>query len=401
MSRPELIGSGVIYRNTNPGYEYSFACHSHLVQLSDRELLCAYQRGQALYAVDCVCAQSRSIDGGKTWVEEPLMHNSSMDDKAYSYHGPFLTYLGGQSVIAIVMRIDRSNPKQPLFNEKTGGIFETDTLLLRSGDGGKTWSRPEIIHFPNGLILTPSCPIVVLRDGRWFLSTDQWHGYDDPGPYKPRTVGLFSSDQGKSWKDPVTFGVGESQGKGHWHGRIVRLRDDRLFTLFWTAELSPGKNLTLHQCIGTPDGREWTQPTPTNIPGQTNWPVDLGNGKMAAIYTVRETKPPGFFVTTSDDGGKTWDIDRQLHVWDATDRDKIGISDLESYPRSHDTIAYGAPSAAVLSNGDIFLNFWCTEVSVTQIRYARLRISQAMTRSWRGLPARAEISRYDGERLGR
>lgn len=370
----KLIESGVVYRNPNPGYEYNFACHSHLVQLSETELLCGFQRGQALYSIDCVAAQSRSKDGGKTWVEEPLIHNPKKDGRAYSYHGPFLTRIGDRSLVAMVMRIDRSNPKQPLFNEKTGGIFKTDTLLFRSSNGGETWSTPEVLAFPDGLILTPSCPIVVLADGRWLLSTDQWHGYDDPGPYKPRTVGLFSSDGGKSWKDPVTFGDGAAAGKGHWHGRVVRLRDNRLFTLFWTADLKSSSNLPLHQCIGSADGRTWSVPAATNIPGQTNWPVDLGNGRMVAVYTVRETHPPGFFVTSSEDGGKTWDIANQLHIWDATGRDKIGVSDLESYPRSHDTIAYGAPSATVLSNGDIFVNFWCTEVSVTQIRYARLRM---------------------------
>ena len=70
MSTLELVDSGVIYRNPDPGYRYDFACHSHVVQLGPEELLCTFQRGQALYSIDSVLVQSRSTDGGKTWVEE-------------------------------------------------------------------------------------------------------------------------------------------------------------------------------------------------------------------------------------------------------------------------------------------------------------------------------------------
>ena len=122
------------------------------------------------------------------------------------------------------------------------------------------------------------------------------------------------------------------------------------------------------------DGHEWSTPAPTNIPGQTNWPVDLGNGKMAVIYTVRETDLPGFYAAISEDDGKTWDLENQIHVWDATGRATIGVNSMDRYPRSHDTISYGAPTAMVLDDGDIFTLFWCTEVAVTHIRYARLRV---------------------------
>jgi sialidase-1 len=374
-SKLELLDSGVIYRNPNPGYQYTFACHSHIVQLSPQELLCTYQRGQARDSVDCVMAQARSTDGGKTWTDEGLLRNPKRDKAPYSYHGPVLTRLDGSALVVTAIRIDRSDPDKPLYNEKTGGVLPSDTILLHSKDNGKTWSTPRVLSFPEGLLLTPSCPIVVLKDGVWFLSTDQWHAFDDPGPYRPRTVGLFSTDRGRTWNTPVTFADGSKAGKGHWHGRIIRLRDDRLFTLLWTAKTNGGGDLPLHACYGSADGREWSEPQPTNIPGQTNWPVDLGDGRMVDIYTVRETKPPGFFVTVSKDGGRTWDLDRQLLIWDATGRDKIGVHAPQSYPRSHDTIAYGAPTATVLHNGEILVSFWCTEMSVTQIRYARLRLT--------------------------
>jgi hypothetical protein len=375
MAHIQMVDTGVIYINPNPGYEYNFACHSDLVQLSKQELLCTFQRGQALYSADSVMLATRSLDGGKTWTAEGLIHDPAGDDRSYSYHGPMITRVADGSLVVIATRWDRTDREKPLFNEQTGGIGAAQTLLYRSKDKGSTWSSPQIIDMPGNMYLTPSCGIIVLKDGRWMLSTDQWHGYDEPGPYRPRTVVIFSSHEGKTWGDPVTFGVNDTPHFGHWHGRINRLRNDQLFTLFWTANTDTGEAMTHHHCTGSADGREWTVPAPTNIPGQTNWPVDLGNGQMAVIYTVRDTDPPGFFAAVSEDGGKKWDLDRQILVWDATGRDKIGISAPDHYPRSHDTISYGAPTATVLEDGDIFATFWCTEVAVTHIRYARLRVT--------------------------
>ena len=33
MTRIEMVDTGVIYINRNPGYRYNFACHSDLVQV--------------------------------------------------------------------------------------------------------------------------------------------------------------------------------------------------------------------------------------------------------------------------------------------------------------------------------------------------------------------------------
>ena len=88
MTSIRLVDQGVVYRNTNPGYEFHFACHSHLVQLTPQELLCTFQRGQALYSLDSVMMQARSTDGGRTWQSEGLIHDSTGDDRAYSYHAP-------------------------------------------------------------------------------------------------------------------------------------------------------------------------------------------------------------------------------------------------------------------------------------------------------------------------
>ena len=53
-------------------------------------------------------------------------------------------------------------------------------------------------------------------------------------------------------------------------------------------------------------------PQATTIPGQTNCTAELPDGRLAAIYTWRESDQPGFMIVLSNDGGRTWDIDHQI-----------------------------------------------------------------------------------------
>lgn len=365
----EIIDSGVIYRNLNPGYDTIFAAFPHPVELRANELVCTYQRGKALYATDLTFGLVRSMDGGHTWRDEVEICRPWQDARPYSYHDPFLTKFGDTLVIA-AFRTDRSDSDRPLFNDATGGLTNVESILTRSRDGGRTWSPPEVVALPDDGVFTPSSSIIELANGQWFWAFDRWHGFDEPGPYQPRMVAFFSDDEGRSWGNPIDM-TGTAAGKGFWHGKVIRLRDDRLFVTYWSAEMSTMENLPVHSAFGSSDGRAWSEPAPTSLPGQTQCPVQLADGTFAVIYTGRELERPGFFVATSTDG-RHWDLENQVRLWDATGRATLGVSAPDAYPRSHDTIAFGAPSLIRLENGDLLVAFWCTEMSVTHLRYVRL-----------------------------
>ena len=376
MSKLELVSSGPIFRNPDPGYVHITSLFSHMVAIGEQEILCTYNRGQGMYATDLTFWQARSFDGGRSWAEHEQITDHAKDDRPYSYHSPFITRMRDGELIIIAFRVDRTDPTRPIFNEKSGGLTELEVILQRSSDNGHTWQPPEFVAVPDGMVITPSSSIVELANGRWFLAHDQWHAFDDPGPYKPRTVGFFSDDRGRSWHSPISFADGAATGHGFWHGRVMSLTDDRLFALFWSADMANGMAaMPLHRIFGRSDGLEWSQPEATNIPGQTNGVVDLGEGRFAAVYTTRAEDEPGFRVCLSADWGLTWDLANQVDIWDARGRERLGVDAPEAYPRSHDTIAYGAPNAILLANGDILVSFWCTEMSITHIRYALLRVT--------------------------
>jgi sialidase-1 len=374
MSSIAIVDSGVIYRNPDPGHRYIAALFPHPLELPGGEFICAYNRGSALYATDLTFFLARSADGGRTWPSHDMLSDRSHDDWPYSYHDPFLSRMRDGTLVIGAFRADRSDPDRPMFNERTGGLLKVEPILLRSTDDGRTWSAPEPVSLPDGTVATPAAAIIELSDGRWFWPFDQWKDFDDEAPYQPRTLGFFSDDQGGTWGDMIAYADGAAAGKGFWHGKPIVLDNGRLLTLYWAADMRTGANLANHLCFGDASARRWSDPVPTNLPGQTSALVDLGSGQLCIVYTWREAEQPGIMAALSEDGGRIWDLDGQARLWDATGRDRLGVESLDTYPRSHDTIAFGAPAAARASDGEVYAAWWCMEAAIVHIRWARLRV---------------------------
>lgn len=377
MSKLTIIDSGILYINPDPAHYHVFASHAHPVQLSTHEFLATYSRGDGMYATNQNIALTRSLDGGVTWQTEGFLHNQDGDDRPYSYHDGFLSQMRDGTLVVFAFRVDRTHPDQPMFSP-SGGLLDNEPVLFLSTDGGHTWSAPQPAPLPAGVVATPASTITELADGRWLATFDQWHGYHDDRPYKPIMLAITSADRGRTWGTLETMADGASINKGFWHGKTIRLRDGRLFTLYWAADMSqPDKgavNLPIHYAITDPGATSWPMPQPTTLPGQTNWPAQLPDGALAAIYTLREAEQPGFLVALSHDLGQSWDLENQVRVWDATGWTHLGISSPDKYPRSHNTIAFGAPTLMTTLEGDLYASWWCTYASLTHIRWARLRV---------------------------
>ena len=166
---------------------------------------------------------------------------------------------------------------------------------------------------------------------------------------------------------------GNDDTKMHSHSRYTRMLDGRVFVLHWTQDIGATQNLDIHMSVSDTSARVWSEPAPTGIPGQTSWAADLGNDRIAAAYTNRE-RNPGIKVVLSEDGGKTWNRDKEIMVWDAVGQEFIGVVHRPDYPRSHENIAFGKPNLARLPDGSLICSWWCTQACVTHIRYARLHV---------------------------
>lgn len=371
----QIADSGVLYRNPLPGHQVVNAYLPSVVELPDGDLLCVYRRGSAFYSRDGVLCQLRSCDGGGSWADEGPVWDPRQDSCPYTYSAPFLARLPDDCLVLAAFRIDCSDPGKLVLNPETGAFLPAETILMRSADGGRTWSPPRVIEFPEQLPAYLSGPVIELAGGDWLLPFDKGKSYEDRTPLTPVMLALFSKDRGASWTETIRLGDGSAVGKAHWHGRFIPLFDGRIFTMLWTQDVATGRFIDLHRTVSDLTGRRWETPVPTGLIGQTCWAVDLGDGRMFAAYTVRETQPPGIYGAVSADRGQTWDTESRLVLWNASGRETVGISSRDSYPVSHDTIAFGRPQATRLANGDVMVSFWCTEAAVTCAQWVRISLS--------------------------
>ena len=134
---------------------------------------------------------------------------------------------------------------------------------------------------------------------------------------------------------------------------IVQLSDQELICLYQFGEGIYAADSTIALQRSVDGGETWSE--------------------EGLLYDRSKDDQPGFMVVLSNDGGHTWDLENQIRIWDATGWTHIGLNRPKIYPRSHDTIAFGAPSIITMMNGDLFASWWCTYASQVHTRWARIR----------------------------
>ena len=211
------------------------------------------------------------------------------------------------------------------------------TELVRSSDGGKTWSEPVIVNNTPlddrdaGIILTKQGTIIV----SWFTSlafdepqyqkyysaevTETWkrHAEKLSPETRKRWLGCWirrSTDGGKTWGDHIRV-----QGNSP-HGPI-QLRDGRILYAGKTL-WEENKSLSVEE--SSDDGRTWQRiGTIPVAPGEKIehyhelHAVELENGKIIVLirYNPPERENNIMRQTESSDGGKTWTVPHSTGIW--------------------------------------------------------------------------------------
>ena len=373
----EVTESGVIYRNPLPGHRAVIAYAPHVLPLGNGEFLAVFRHGQAMYSPDGEIHQVRSVDNCESWQHEGPIHARAGDDSPYNYRAGQLTLLRDGRLAVKINRAQQPDPQRLYFNPDTGGLSHCETLYAISTDQGRSWSEPVHAAFPDmpeGLEPAADGPVIELHDGRWMQIIETWKSYDNTGSHRNWTFALFSDDEGLRWGDWTDVANGTDRDRSYSHGSFVALADGTMEGMLWTGNLAMDEFYDLHAVHSADAGRTWSTPTATGIPGQTSALVVLSDGRRALAYSHRDnTEQPGIKLIVSDDG-VTWDHASPLILWDAYGKEALGVSRTDMYPGSHDAIAYGAPQLAVVDDGDLLASFWCTQSSDTHARWVRVSV---------------------------
>jgi hypothetical protein len=170
---------------------------------------------------------------------------------------------------------------------------ELGQWLIRSTDGGKTWSTrlPTIVNSPHGPIQ--------LRDGRLLYAGKQlWT--------EERKVGVCESlDDGATWRwlAEIPTRKGDDAAKSYHELHAVEAANGTLIAQIRNHN-DANKGETL-QSESTDGGKTWSEPHSIGVWGLPSHLLRLRDNRLLMTYGHRRA-PFGNQARLSDDNGKTW-----------------------------------------------------------------------------------------------
>ncbi len=278
----------------------------------------------------------RSHDEGKTWTWPEVLMDSAIDDRDA---GICVTTAGTLLVTTFTSLAYENNlanaknwPAERLarWNEANSRISGEErkkllgTWMLRSTDGGLTWSSPYRVpvNSPHGAI--------PLADGRVFYAGKAlWTSEERVGV-------SISEDDGKTWGKLSDLPIQRGDSSSGYHElHAVETSSGRLIVQIRNHN-NAQKGETL-QCESSDGGKSWTEPHAIGVWGLPSHLLRTKSGRLLMSYGYRR-EPFGNQVRISDDEGANWS--EPVTISD----DGIGVD-------------LGYPSTVELSDG-AFLTVW-------------------------------------------
>ena len=194
----------------------------------------------------------------------------------------------------------------PYSRQWFGEIYYDSAYLLRSDDGGRTWSERE----PFGIgayeffTHTGKNGAIAMPDGSLLLPLSGRISQEEPG----RVFVARSYDDGRTWVEPSIVAYDPDGEMGFGEPPLVRLSSGRLLTMMRTSG-------HLYQAYSTDDGWTWQGLKRSPIWGFPAHCMEIGDGRVLCVYGYRRD-PYGVRAAFSDDEGETWDIDHEVVLRD-------------------------------------------------------------------------------------
>lgn len=338
-----------------------------LARRQNGELLLVFSGGRE----DHVCPFGRvelmrSQDGGRTWRWPQVLLDGPIDDRdagvVETARGSILvttfTSLAYEPLLTRAEQIPAGQPgawdagKLQEWQAAHGRISaeqrrqELGTWMLRSTDGGVTWSARYRVP-----VNSPHGPIV-LRDGRLlYPGVALWE--------EPRRVGVCqSTDDGVTWEWLADLPVRPGDDSAHYHElHALETATGRL--VLHIRNHNPANKAETLQCESEDGGRTWTTPHAIGVWGLPSHLLRLRDGRLLMSYGYR--RPPyGNQVRVSSNHGETWS-----HPLTLSD-DGAGVD-------------LGYPSTVELDDGTL-VTVWYERLKdspFAQLRQARWRLESA------------------------
>lgn len=364
----EVIETGLVYRSPESQSPPLHTWHPTIVLLESGELLAAFDIADHAESLDYATYMARSSDEGRTWSEPARMFQDSVSGRVTSFAR--IARVGPNALIATGARAHRRPDDDSLVNRDTLGFVPVDLIVLRSADGGRSWSGPETIEPPlEGPSFEICHAVIVLRDGRWLWPTATWKGWDGEAPNGMKAIALVSFDRGASWPTYIDVLDQYDRHVFSWEQSVVELPDARLLQVAWAYDEASGHSEPTPYVISA-DGWKFSEPRATGLRGQTTKLRVLADGTVLALY--RRDDRRGLWAQRVRIDGEMWVNLEEVAVWQGA---PSGMAGEGAGADELVDLQFGFPQMLSLPNGDVFAVFWCQEDDIRNIRWFRLRVT--------------------------
>jgi sialidase-1 len=302
MAEPRVRIESIEVISHQPEYYFGWPT---LARRAHGELLAVWSGGRERH----VCPfgrveMMRSRDGGRTWSWPQVLMDTPIDDRDA---GVLVTPKGSILVttftsIAYEKSLENTSdwPAERLerWQALQRGTTEAErksllgTWMLRSTDGGLTWSAPYRVP-----VNSPHGPIA-LSDGRLFYAGKQmWADGKDCAVCE-------STDDGLSWRWLAPLPVRAGDMVDAYHELHAAETADKRILVQIRNHNKVNERETL-QCESSDGGKTWSEPRAIGVWGLPSHLLRLGDGRLLMTYGYRR-EPFGNLARLSEDHGRTW-----------------------------------------------------------------------------------------------
>jgi len=285
-----------------PGYYHGWPT---LAARRNGELLLAYSGGREAHVCPFGRVElMRSRDAGRHWSWPEVLLDSPIDDRDSGVletpSGSLLVTTFTSLAYESLLKDASGWPPEKLARWQAAAFRTTpeqrrgllDTWMLRSTDGGMTWSAPYRVP-----VNSPHGP-AALADGRLLYAGKQlWQ----PGS----KVGVCESpDDGVSWRWLSDIPVRPGDTAAEYHElHAVQAANGRI--VVHIRNHNPRNQGETLQAESSDGGRTWTTPHPIGVWGLPSHLLRLRDGRLLMTYGYRRA-PFGNQARHSTDHGATW-----------------------------------------------------------------------------------------------
>jgi len=321
----------VVYKD--PGLAH--ACNQvSIVLLQNGELFLGFNEER--YPVHADSGQScfiKSTDGGRTWdpatkkVIWPYTESKGNWDCAFSQRSDGTILMHTRVCNFIAPRGIHYEGDQVLQMPPPGMPErlkrQTGYAVLKSKDNGATWTDPIEVNtnpIASSSLSWYACGgsgaghIIELADGGLLMplhGTISVQAQDEGGHETTRCFLVRSDDGGDNWEHWATVAYDPASIISFSEPGMARLKDGKLVCLMRTHQ-KPNRMDNMWFTWSDDDGATWSPPKRTSLWGYPADVMQLGDGRVLAVYGYRK-KPWGVRGCISKDG-LTWDIKNEFVI---------------------------------------------------------------------------------------